>query len=218
MLKYDYLPEFLFLRHGETDWNRESRIQGLKDIPLNKTGIEQSQQAADGLKDIAISTIITSPLKRAYQTAEIVNELHGVPVIVERDIQEANFGAEQGNIRQGWAEDWRSGEFMPEGAESYRGFSNRVMTGLTCALLEDCKQVGRELDENVAQGRNQNRIRGAIPLVVAHGGVYWSIVQSLDLSSDLNIANGLPVHIYQEGSRWQVTPLMAWRQAIGGMM
>jgi broad specificity phosphatase PhoE len=57
--------EFLFLRHGQTDWNREGRYQGLRDIPLNETGLAQARAAATALAAQRIDRIVASPLDRA---------------------------------------------------------------------------------------------------------------------------------------------------------
>lgn len=66
------LKDFYYLRHGETDWNREHRGMGQKDIPLNSRGIEQAQAAALILTKESINTICYSPLERAKNTAEII--------------------------------------------------------------------------------------------------------------------------------------------------
>ncbi len=66
----------LLVRHGETDWNRQSRFQGQIDIPLNENGKAQAQKAADFLKDVAIDFAVTSPLSRPRETAEIILQHH----------------------------------------------------------------------------------------------------------------------------------------------
>lgn len=68
------LKFFYFIRHGETDWNRDKRIMGQMDIPLNETGVAQARSARNLLKELNIQHIYTSPLLRAYQTAQILNE------------------------------------------------------------------------------------------------------------------------------------------------
>ena len=56
---------FFFLRHGETDWNRERRLQGNIDVPLNATGLAQAEAAAKRLVGAGVATIVASPLARA---------------------------------------------------------------------------------------------------------------------------------------------------------
>lgn len=65
-------PRFLLIRHGETEWNRASRFQGIRDIPLNDNGKQQAKKAADFLKDIAIDFGVSSPMLRPKETAEII--------------------------------------------------------------------------------------------------------------------------------------------------
>lgn len=60
------------IRHGETDWNRSGKVQGLTDIELNAKGIEQANQMKNMLKDVEFDICFCSPLKRARKTAEII--------------------------------------------------------------------------------------------------------------------------------------------------
>ncbi|MDJ0597921.1 MAG: histidine phosphatase family protein [Crocosphaera sp.] len=72
----DNVLRLLFIRHGETQWNRESRFQGIRDIPLNENGKNQGQKAADFLKEININFGVSSPLLRPKETAEIILQYH----------------------------------------------------------------------------------------------------------------------------------------------
>ena len=80
------------VRHGQTDWNARKIVQGVTDMPLNETGLAQAARARDLMKDVPIDIIYSSPLVRAYRTAEIINECHGVPIITEPRIRERNYG------------------------------------------------------------------------------------------------------------------------------
>jgi broad specificity phosphatase PhoE len=81
------------VRHGETDWNRQRRLQGTEDIPLNETGIAQSHACAAVFENIPVELILTSPLQRARVTADIIaGRLKNVPVIVEGGLTERDFG------------------------------------------------------------------------------------------------------------------------------
>jgi uncharacterized phosphatase len=85
------MTELYLVRHGETDWNRQHRIQGLTDIPLNETGREQARAAGRLLARRAWDGIVTSPLSRAMETASIIAAETGlgapvpVPALVERN-------------------------------------------------------------------------------------------------------------------------------------
>ena len=86
------------MRHGQTDWNIVHRMQGRSDIPLNATGLKQARAAAHGMDELPIDRILTSPLRRARQTAQAVAAGRGVPVLVEDDIIEMAFGELEGQL------------------------------------------------------------------------------------------------------------------------
>jgi len=86
------------IRHGETTWNAERRLQGHTDIPLNTKGVLQARQMAQALKNskVVFDVLYTSDLKRATDTANAIVELFGVDAIVESALRERHFGALQG--------------------------------------------------------------------------------------------------------------------------
>jgi len=90
--------EFLFLRHGQTDWNLQGRLQGHTDIPLNETGLSQAHGAAERLADQGIELVVASPLIRALKTAAIVAEHIQRPLRVDSDLMERTFGSFEGLV------------------------------------------------------------------------------------------------------------------------
>lgn len=88
--------KILLTRHGQTDWNVLGKIQGCTDTELNQTGIEQAKIAREKLLNYDIDIIITSPLKRAKKTAEIINEGRNIPLTESNGIIERNFGEFEG--------------------------------------------------------------------------------------------------------------------------
>ncbi len=81
------------IRHGETDWNLQGRLQGREDIPLNENGIQQAVICGQAFKGRKIKAIFTSPLIRAKRTAEIIAETIGLEeVIVDEGLTERDFG------------------------------------------------------------------------------------------------------------------------------
>lgn len=88
--------KFFLVRHGETQWNKQEIFRGLKDIPLNKTGLNQARALAQNLKNIPIDLILSSPLKRARQTAQEISKLQGIQVRNEPAFIDINFGRWQG--------------------------------------------------------------------------------------------------------------------------
>jgi len=89
---------FFFLRHGQTDWNRDGRYQGTTDTPLNEMGSAQASVAAGALAAMPIDRIVASPLIRALKTAAIVAEALHVPIHVDRGLRERNFGSFDGLV------------------------------------------------------------------------------------------------------------------------
>ena len=89
----------LLVRHGETQWNRESRFQGQIDIPLNETGKGQGAQAAEFLKEIPIDFAITSSLSRPKETAQIILKYHpGIELGEADELKEIGHGLWEGKL------------------------------------------------------------------------------------------------------------------------
>lgn len=86
------------IRHGETDWNRLNKLQGKRDIPLNEQGEALAKITKEGLKDVPFTLGITSPLKRAARTAELLLEGRGIPIRQEKRIEEIGFGEYEGMV------------------------------------------------------------------------------------------------------------------------
>jgi len=85
------------VRHGQTDWNLEGRIQGSTDVPLNDTGRDQAREAAERLRDGGYTRAVTSPLSRAVETAEIIASALGLPDPVRIDgLAERVYGEAEG--------------------------------------------------------------------------------------------------------------------------
>jgi len=84
--------ELILIRHGETLWNEEGRVQGLSDIALSNVGVHQVQQLALSLKNHQIQYIYSSPLIRALKTAQIINRYHNAPIYLESGLMEMDLG------------------------------------------------------------------------------------------------------------------------------
>ena len=92
-------PRLLLVRHGETQWNRESRFQGIKDIPLNENGRVQGKKTAEFLKDIQIDFAVTSSMLRPRETAELILEYHpDVTLESNSQLQEICHGLWEGKL------------------------------------------------------------------------------------------------------------------------
>jgi 2,3-bisphosphoglycerate-dependent phosphoglycerate mutase len=89
----------LLARHGETDWNRERRIQGSADTELNEVGRSQARQLAAELTEVELAAIYSSDLVRARATAEIVAAAKGLSVRTDHGLRERSFGSWEGLTR-----------------------------------------------------------------------------------------------------------------------
>ena len=148
------------VRHAETAWNVDARIQGQLDIGLNDTGRWQARRVGEALASEPITAVYSSDLGRAHETARAVAEVTGVPVVSDEGLRERSFGIFEGKtfdeIHETWpdhAHNWRKRipEWQPpEGGES---------------LLELRERVTRTIKELAA------RHPGEQIVVVAHGGV-----------------------------------------------
>ena len=148
------------VRHGETSWNADARIQGQLDIGLNETGRWQAQRVGQALAEEPITAVYSSDLERAQATAQPISEVKGVPVIPHEGLRERSFGMFEGKtfdeIHEAWPEhanNWRKRipEWEPpEGGES---------------LIQLRERVTRTLEQLAS------RHPGEQIVVVAHGGV-----------------------------------------------
>lgn len=147
--------ELYIVRHGETIWNKEKRLQGSTDIELGPEGIRLAKETGEALMDTHIDVIYSSPLKRAYTTAELIRNGRDIELITDDRIRELNFGISEGKRYEDLYEDEncyfkyfftephlyrpsengetlehlveRAGEFMQEIIEPREGDCERVM-------------------------------------------------------------------------------------------
>ena len=104
------MTTLLLARHGETDWNRELRIQGSSDIELNDLGRAQAHALAQELEHVDLDAIYASDLSRARATAEAVAATHGLDVTLDSRLRERSFGSWEGLTREDVAA-------LPDGAQ-----------------------------------------------------------------------------------------------------
>lgn len=151
------MPEthFGLLRHGQTDWNIKFLLQGVTDIPMNQTGIEQVKLAAKAIRREDWDLILTSPLGRARQTAEIIQDQVGFDNLVEEQLLiERSFGEAEGLSHEQWREKYSNLDVIPGG-------ESRTQLAIRSQLL---------LDE-VAQ-----RFAGQRVLAVSHGALIRTLI------------------------------------------
>ena len=147
------------IRHGETAWNVDTRIQGHLDIPLNDTGLWQARQVARALAGEPLSAIYASDLQRAHTTARAIAEATGAQLVAERGLRERSFGQLEGRTfaeieaeLPEQARRWRQRDphFAPEGGET---------------LVQLRERIAATTHRLAAQHT------GGLVVLVAHGGV-----------------------------------------------
>jgi len=135
-----HLTRIVAVRHGETVWNAEMRMQGQLDTALSERGRWQARRAAASLGDEGIEAIFASDLERAYDTAQALATRIGLPIATDTGLRERGFGVFQGHLYADidvrWPEAaarWRhhDPDFGPEGGETLREFSARAVAACT---------------------------------------------------------------------------------------
>ncbi|MDC0336173.1 histidine phosphatase family protein [Pseudodesulfovibrio sp.] len=177
------MTTFFCMRHGLTEWNRDKRIQGQSDIDLCAEGRDMARAWGESLADNHFDCILTSGLKRAVQTAEIINEKLGLPMHTDPRLAEQDWGEwtglakdELGKIRkQVRKQEYRGFEFRPPGGES----RDEV-------LLRACDAFMDFTDANP----------GAKVLVVTHNGVLKCLTYALS-GLDFMPDDPLPIKPYR---------------------
>ena len=146
-----------FLRHGETNWNKEGKMQGNSDIPLNETGILQAEGASEFISKKDFSAVFVSPLKRAHHTAKIVLKEKAHRIVLDERLKERSYGEFEGKTFEEYVKVSKDDPyFTPQGGESRIEFGKRI------------NHFFETLD-----AKHQNI------LVIAHGGVFNAILRSL---------------------------------------
>lgn len=134
------MTRILAVRHGETAWNADTRLQGQTDISLNATGQEQARRLAEALAGEDIDAIIASDLVRARDTAQAVADRQGMTLATDAGLRERSFGIFEGHtyaeVERLWPEEsarWRrrEPEFGAEGGETLQGFYDRCVATAT---------------------------------------------------------------------------------------
>jgi probable phosphoglycerate mutase len=139
-----HVTELLLVRHGETLWNQQGRMQGQNDSPLTPTGLQQARQLAHRLKDVSFTTLYSSDLGRAHQTARCIADRSGHEVVADAGLRERDFGIFEGltntEIKQRHPEDYelfasRDPDYAMSGGESAARFRDRVLHTLDAIAL-----------------------------------------------------------------------------------
>lgn len=162
------------IRHGETDWNAATRIQGHTDIALNANGLEQARQLGAALANEDIDAVYASDLSRAADTAQAIATHHKLTVHTHTGLRERHFGYFEGltwaAIEAKHPKDalaWRSRDthFAPAGGESLEALKARVVNTLN-------ELAGKHMGQHI--------------VIAAHGGILdqlYRLANNLDLQT-----------------------------------
>ncbi|WP_232630756.1 histidine phosphatase family protein [Methylobacterium sp. Leaf118] len=193
-------PTIYFLRHGQTDWNAEGRLQGHRDIDLNARGLAQAEEVADRLRrvagaDLPTADYVASPLLRTRRTMETVRARIGLPETAYRTdlrLREIGFGAWEGHT---WAEIRRRDPASALARDRDRwGYRPRGDNAESYAMVE------ARVEEVVAELRRPT-------VMVAHGGIARALLVILGhldtyAAPRLGIRQGSVLVLEGQGWRW----------------
>lgn len=195
-----HTTQIWLIRHGETSWNAEQRLQGWRDIPLNEEGTKQAQSIQQYLKQnpLELDAILSSDLQRAIQTAEIAFSGMGLAVEQDPKLRERNYGIYEGHP-------WRNLLHIPDQPKpdiNLRDPELDIPEGESLLVFKD--RVVHTFNR-IANERPNQRIA-----IVAHGGVIemvWRQIQqiALDVPRPYRILNASVNH-------FSICPVKGWQE------
>lgn len=178
------MGKVFLIRHGLTEYNKSLRLQGASDIPLNEAGLLQAKNASEFLKDEKFDVILSSPLSRAYATAEIINEHHDLKIHKMDELKEQYFGPFEGehieNIRLKYPE----GDIP--GVETFDSLAQRAAAVMQ--YIED-----NHKDENVLVTAHSRTIKSILSLYTDEVHMVFTKLDNCSLSV-----------LEQENNKWKV--------------
>ncbi len=162
------------VRHGQSAFNAEGRIQGQMDTPLSELGHRQSEAAAEALADLGVTAIFASPLERAMSTARPIARKLGLEIVTDPRLKEINAGVFQGKV---WSEIEQA---YPEAARAWKGHDPDYVIP-EGESRRDLMLRGRAAMESIRDSGHERAI------VVAHGGLLTAALKGLlDIPAERN--------------------------------
>lgn len=168
---YNHLMKLYFARHGDTDANMDTipnSVSGEVDEPLNTLGVAQANDLAEELRGVRFDAIISSPLKRAHKTAEIVNRFQKLPIEVDAEWRERDIGKYVG----------------PEAWNDMFDFEKNIERENVESLTDFLKRIYDAADDL------KQKYKDKTVLIVAHGGVHHALhayVNDLPFTGNIRI-------------------------------
>ena len=181
------LPTIICLiRHGETDWNVLGKLQGQEDVELNTSGRKQANELARYFETESWNVVISSPLKRAYETAQIIADNISAPaILVVNELVERSYGDAEGLLPEERLLQFPDG--IVPGQEDFEHLCERAVAALNKIATD---------------------FQGKKILVVSHGGIIYTILYNLlgekFKNSKTHLKNGSINKLILENNRWSV--------------
>jgi probable phosphoglycerate mutase len=186
---------FYVLRHGQTDWNVQLRLQGSTDIPLNATGRQQAHVAAGILAREGLTKIIASPLSRALETARIVGAASGLEPVIDDRLIERNFGLFEGMTI----------DDVHAHREEMREHMNPAADLDGKHYPHNAEPLGEVIDR-VFACVNEHRAGKDKCLFVFHGIPFRAVTRKF-LNDMYSSPNAAPVRFEEDGEAWRMVAL-----------
>lgn len=166
----------IFIRPGETDWNRDLRFQGWVAVPLNEHGIRQAQRLANFIRNIGVSALYTSDLRRAVETANVLAGKLGFSAVLDERLRERNIGTWQG-LTQQEMESWYPAEYQqfradPDGYRVPLGESRKEVRERMLVAFSDI--IAQDKGETVAVISHSTAINALLAEII-HAVVFGSV-------------------------------------------
>ena len=183
-MKTNHKP-FYFMRHGQTDWNKEGKTGGNDNVPLNKAGEREAEAVQDLLASLPIEHIYHSPVFRVVQTVHIACKKLSCPRTPLDDLKEWDYGQWVGEHKDEYIQA-HFDTLQPPGGQTREQFIERVTRAL----------------EYTQQNADH-------PLIVSHAGVYWAINHILQIPYE-SVENCQVVAFTHQHRGWQ-KEFLTWK-------
>jgi broad specificity phosphatase PhoE len=182
------------VRHGETIWNREQRLQGSQDIPLSEKGLQQAERVAARLKDETAHAVYSSHLQRAHKTAEMIAAVLTVPHHVHPHLHERSYGEVEG---------WTRTQILERYPNFWGPDQDHVPIQGLETFAELCERAYAAIDHIAV------RHSGKHVLVVSHGGTINAFLHKIsqgDFGTGVNKLGNTSITrvIREHDGTWQI--------------
>lgn len=189
--------QFILIRHGETEWNRQRRMQGHSDSPLSETGLRQARLLAQRMAALRFDALYCSDSGRAQHTARHVAEATGHALVVDARLRERNFGVFEGLTRD---------EMIARYPEDYARFKAR---DVHFAMPRGESGVAFRERAIACMDEIAARHRGGVVVVVTHGlvlDVFYRLAMDIPFEAVRvhELVNAGLNHLHHEEGRWRI--------------